>query len=337
MLKVTVAGHICADLTPELPAGIGIVPGQLTNVGPLIIRPGGCVVNTGGDLAALGVDVTTSGVLGSDELGRIVLDHLDRHGIGTANIEVSTNAATSYSVVIEPPGMNRTFWHHVGANALFDGTSVSVNDTDLLHIGYPPLLPALLPDSGAALAALLRRARTADMTTSLDMAVVDANSPAGRADWHGLLKRILPLVDVFSPSLEDLRSSLGVQSIVDRDGLQRLARSLIDDGAAVVMISAGEDGVALCTAGAERFAHGGRVLADLTAQWCDVDLWMPALPVEQIKTTNGAGDAASAGLLYGLVAGCSAPQAARLAITVAAAKIQGDPIANLSLANPNVV
>ena len=336
MLRVTVAGHICADLTPELPAGIGIVPGQLTNVGPLIIRPGGCVVNTGGDLAALGVEVTTSGVLGSDELGGIVLEYLDHHGIGTANIEVTADATTSYSIVIEPPGMNRTFWHHVGANALFDGTSVSVNDTDLLHIGYPPLLPALLPESGAALAALMRRARTAGVTTSLDMAVVDANSSVGRTDWHGLLKRTLPLIDVFSPSLEDLRSSLGLQSIVDQDGLQRLARSLVDDGAAVVMISAGEDGVALCTAGAERFARGGRALADLTPQWCDIDLWMPALPVEQIMTTNGAGDAASAGLLFGLVAGYSAPQAAGLAVTVAAAKIQGNPIADLSLAKPNL-
>ena len=334
MVRITVAGHICADLTPELPEGIAIVPGWLTNVGPLKIQPGGCVVNTGGDLAALGVDVATSGIVGSDELGRIVLDHLGRHGLDTSNIETTPDAATSYSIVIEPPGMNRTFWHHVGANMLFDGTRVNVDHTDLLHVGYPSLLPGLLPDSGSALAVLMRKARELGVTTSLDMAVVDANSAVGRTDWHGLFEQVLPLVDVFSPSLEDLQSSLAVHSVVDREGVQGIARSLVDGGTAVAMVSAGEDGVALCTAGRERFARGGTALAELGPAWWGVEKWIPARPVKMVRTTNGAGDAASAGLLFGLINGYTALESAELAVTIAAAKIEGVPISELTLPQP---
>ncbi len=70
-------------------------------------------------------------------------------------------SATSYSVVVQPPGADRVFWHHTGANATYDGAGLDVSGLDLLHLGYPALLPALLTDGGAPLAALLGRARAA--------------------------------------------------------------------------------------------------------------------------------------------------------------------------------
>jgi len=57
MWRATVAGHICADLRPKLSGNERIVPGAIIEVGPLDIRPGGSVANTGGDLAALGAQV----------------------------------------------------------------------------------------------------------------------------------------------------------------------------------------------------------------------------------------------------------------------------------------
>ena len=38
----------------------------------------------------------------------------------------------------------------------------------------------------------------------MDMAAVDADSEAGRADWEAILKRVLPYVDFFVPSVEEL-------------------------------------------------------------------------------------------------------------------------------------
>ncbi|WP_166791347.1 carbohydrate kinase family protein [Cryobacterium sp. Hh7] len=335
MYKISVAGHICADLTPELPAGIGMVPGQLVNVGRLKIRPGGCVVNTGGDLAALGISVSTSGIIGDDELGRIVLASLVEQGITTTDLQVERDYSTSYSIVLEPPGMNRSFWHHVGASIRFDGTRVSVEGIDLLHLGYPPLLPSLLPSTAQPIVDLFNRARDSGATTSLDMAVVDGDSPVGRVDWHGIFKRVLPLVDIFTPSLDDLQSALALPVVTDRSALSELAQSLIDDGVAIVMISTGEDGVLLRTGTSARFASGGRVLASLGADWHDAEFWVPAVHVERIMTTNGAGDAASAGMLFGLVSGYSPREAAELAVLVASAKIRGESVADLAIPLPH--
>jgi sugar/nucleoside kinase (ribokinase family) len=335
MYKISVAGHICADLTPDLPAGIGMIPGELVDVGPIKIRPGGCVVNTGGDLAALGLPVSTSGVVGDDDLGKIVLAKLAEQGVATNNLQIARNFTTSYSIVLEPPGMSRSFWHHVGASICFDGTGVSLDDIDLLHIGYPPLLPALLADSAQPLVDVLERAHAAEITTSLDMAVVDGDSPVGRMDWHRIFKRVLPLVDIFTPSLDDLSSALAIPTVNDLDAIRDIAQTLIDDGVAIVMISAGEDGVLLRTASAGRFARGGPVLVALTDKWHGADIWVPAAKVDRIVTTNGAGDAASAGLLFGIVSGYSPSEAAELAVSVAAAKIRGERVADLVIPPPH--
>lgn len=335
MREIMVAGHICADLAPELPIGVGVVPGQLTHVGPLRIRPGGCVVNTGGDLAALGLRVSTSGAVGDDDLGAIVLARLDAMGIARQGIHVVADLGTSYSIVIEPPGMSRAFWHHVGASLAFDGTQVEPAGADILHVGYPPLLPSLLPQAGAPLARLLQRARSEGVTTSLDMAVVDPHSPVGRTDWHSLFRSALPLVDVFTPSLDDLQSSIAPSVAADRDGVRRLADEIIRSGVAILMITAGEDGVLLRTSDEPRFLCGGRLLGRLEPAWHGVDIWMPAAAVPRVATTNGAGDAATAGLLFGIACGYSPRDSAELAVRVAGAKVGGRELSTLGIPTPS--
>src|ERR1700679_1807507 len=124
MWRAMVVGHICADLRPSLAGGERIVPGAMSEVGPLDIRPGGCVANTGGHLVSLGVPVCLFGDLGSDELGSSVLHTIRQIGADCRGIRQVGGQTTSYSLVFEPPGADRSFWHHVGANASFDGTRV---------------------------------------------------------------------------------------------------------------------------------------------------------------------------------------------------------------------
>lgn len=57
MHSVVIAGHVCVDFIPELPEASAVRPGELLEIGPLTVQAGGCVANTGGDLAALGADV----------------------------------------------------------------------------------------------------------------------------------------------------------------------------------------------------------------------------------------------------------------------------------------
>src|SRR4029450_3676101 len=91
-----------------------------------------------------------------DQLGEIARRMLAEHGVDLEDVTTTPGGATSYSIVLQSPGRARTFWHHPGANAVFTGQEVSLDGVDILHFGYPPLLPALLADDAAPLLKLLK-------------------------------------------------------------------------------------------------------------------------------------------------------------------------------------
>src|SRR5512135_3391605 len=115
MRGAIVAGHLCVDLVPALSSVPHTTPGQLVEIGPLRMRPGGCVANTGGVLVGLGVPVTAVADIGDDELGATLLRMLAAEGIDTARIRTVGHSSTSYTIALQPPGRDRVFWHHVGA------------------------------------------------------------------------------------------------------------------------------------------------------------------------------------------------------------------------------
>jgi sugar/nucleoside kinase (ribokinase family) len=328
MRSALVAGHVCVDLVPALPGLPAVRPGELAEVGPLDVHAGGCVANTGSALAALGAPVQVAGDVGADELGTLLVRLLAAGGMRADQVRPVPGWSTSYSLVLQPPGLDRSFWHHVGANAAFDGTGLSLAGTDLLHLGYPSLLPALLRSGAGPLRALLARARDAGASTSLDLAVLDPDSAAAGQDWAALLARVLPLVDVLTPSLDDVRSALRTDAAATPADLRRTARLLLEMGPAVVMLTAGAAGLQLCTAPAARLAGAGATFAGdpaRQARWSDQDLFVPAPPVP-VRTTLGAGDAATAGLLYGLLADLDPLASLELAARTAAARVSGTPI-----------
>jgi sugar/nucleoside kinase (ribokinase family) len=272
------------------------------------------VANTGGALAALGAPVTVVGDIGDDALGDLLVRALAERGLRTGQVQRVVGESTSYTIVLEPPGRERTFWHHVGANAAFDGSAVGLDGAGLLHLGYPSVLPALIADGGDPLVALLTRARDAGVTTSLDLAVLD---PGDTTDWPALLARILPLVDVITPSAEDVHDALRLGP----EPLQATAERLVALGAAVAMVTGGADGLALRTS-----ARAGALLGPA---WADRAERMPA-PAVEVRTTLGAGDAATAGLLYGVLAGLDPRAALVLAARTAATRVSGEAIVRFS-------
>lgn len=324
MHSIAVAGHLCLDIAPRLAATARLEPGQLIEVGPLSISLGGSVANTGGALAHLGANVTPFANVGDDELGQLLLSKLDAEGFAAPRLAVSRDKATSYSLVIEKPGVDRTFWHHTGANDEFDGTDVTLDGYDLLHVGYPTLLPGTLAETGRPLHDLLARARAAGLTTSLDLAVVDRSSRIGALDWNAILTRAFSECDVASPSLDDLTSALHIDEPYSPELVDRLADRMLGDGVAVVAISAGAHGLRLRTGSAERLRAGGGVLAPLAEEWADRSLTVAPLWVEDPVTTNGAGDASTAGLLFALTRGAGPEQATALAAASSAAVISGE-------------
>ncbi|MFP5282987.1 MAG: carbohydrate kinase family protein [Actinomycetes bacterium] len=326
--SVLVAGHLCIDITPELAEAPGREPGRLYEVGPARLTLGGCVANTALALTGAGVSTRVCATVGADPLGEIARRLLAEQGIGTEDVVTTAAAATSYSIVVQLPGQDRTFWHHAGANALFTGGKVDLTGVDILHLGYPPLLPALVREDAEPLLGLLRAARAQGITTSVDMVVVDPRSAAARLDWSRILRRILPHVDVATPSVDDLTSALGIRRAPTDDLVEECARRLLDDGCAVAAVSAGARGAFVLTADRERLASAGAALAALAPSWASAAEWVPAAAPARLLSTNGAGDAATAGLLYGLAHGVGVGAAARLAARFAAASIAGErPIA----------
>lgn len=322
MFTSQVCGHICVDLVPGLDGEPTLTPGALVGAGPLEFRLGGSVANTGGDLIALGAPTRLVAVVGDDELG-VTLRRLltSRYG-PDHDVLLVEGGTTSYSLVVQPPGRDRTFWHHVGVNEGVDGSRVDPGRADLLHLGYPQVLPAMLVDGGAPLLRLMRRAREADVTTSLDFCVVDPASPAAAVDWPRLITDLLPWVDVVSPSSDDLAASTGRPVPADRDGLLAAADELVGLGAAVAMVTGGAGGLALRVADAERLGTS-RVLRAVADRWAGHRSWAPPLPVP-VVTTLGAGDAATAGLLYGLLAGLDPDRTREVALSAAARMVRGD-------------
>jgi sugar/nucleoside kinase (ribokinase family) len=324
--SIAVAGHLCLDVSPLISDHARVEPGALFEVGPLSVTLGGSVANTGRILANLGSEVVPYATVGDDELGSLLLAKLAAEGFTTPHLAVSNTLATSYSLVIEPSGQDRTFWHHTGANAEFDGSAVTPDNHSLLHVGYPPLLPGLLGDNARNLTALFARAREAGVTTSVDLAVVDRQSAVGALNWEAMLASIFSLTDIATPSLDDLTSALGIDEPYSPELVDRLADQMLSQGVAVVAISAGQYGLRLRTSSAKRLLAGGPVLAPLADTWADAAVTVSSLPVDNTVTTTGAGDASTAGLLYALTRGASPDQAAALAVACSAAVISGQSI-----------
>jgi sugar/nucleoside kinase (ribokinase family) len=338
---VVVAGHICIDLTPNIPeAGTRgmedvVRAGSLTVVGPCTVSTGGPVANTGLALKKLGLDVVLMGKVGDDSFGGLVEHKLAEQGCAGGVVCVP-GEQTSYTIVVAPPGVDRAFLHNPGANDTFCADDVDyerVARTRLFHFGYPPMMRRLYEDEGRELIEIFRRAREAGATTSLDMVLPDPAAPSGRMDWDAILQKLLPYVDLFLPSAEEVFYFLdregffenrgraaehGVDplDLIGADVCTRLSGRLIEYGAGTVALKSGHRGVYLHTAGARRLDQFGRARPGDPAAWADRNLWKPAFAVERMVNATGSGDCAIAGFLAAYLRGESPEDALRMAVTL---------------------
>ena len=185
-----VAGHLCLDIIPHLEERHGHLhdwqPGQLINIGAATLATGGAVSNTGLALHRLGQSVRLVGKVGDDLLGRAVLDALREQGAELArDTIVARGESSSYTLVLSPPHLDRIFLHHPGCNDTFISTDVPDKifaGAAHFHFGYPPLMKSIWQDGGRELENLLRRAKAHGLSTSLDMARVDAESDSGTSE-----------------------------------------------------------------------------------------------------------------------------------------------------------
>ena len=160
-VDVVVAGHVSLDVFPALLGPVTLEPGRLVEVGPAAFSPGGAVTNTGLALHRLGVAVRLVGRVGADLFGQAVLGMLERCQEGLADgMVVEQTEVTSYTIVINPPGVDRSFLHCPGANQSFSADDVpyqQLTGTSFFHFGYPPLMPRMYAGGGEQLQRMFER------------------------------------------------------------------------------------------------------------------------------------------------------------------------------------
>lgn len=323
--KVIAAGHICLDITPVFKnKKVGEVsellqPGKLIQIGEADVHTGGSVANTGLGMKILGADVSLMGKVGMDAFGDMICNLLDKYHVAEGIIRSETES-TSYSVVLAMPGIDRIFLHNQGANNTFCSKDVPIEalqEASLFHFGYPPLMRSMYEEGGTELLAILKKAKEAGCATSMDMAAVDPASEAGKADWEDILQKVIPYVDFFLPSVEELCYMLdgerfkewqvraGSKDITEVITLERdvkpLAEKCMSYGAKVLLIKCGVAGIYYCTAGEKSIREiGGNLNLNIDA-WAKKEGFEESYVPEQVLSGTGAGDTSIAAFLTAML------------------------------------
>lgn len=340
--KVIAAGHICLDITPIFTSGKVdnlsdlLAPGKLIQMGSVDVHTGGSVANTGLAMKFLGADVSLMGKIGRDAFGDMVLSILKKYDAQDGMI-ISDEESTSYSVVLAIPGIDRIFLHNPGANNTFRSSDISddaLTETAVFHFGYPPIMASMYEESGAQLVEMMKRVKAAGVATSLDMAAVDADSAAGKEDWDNILQRVLPYIDFFVPSAEELcymldknrfrewneRAAGGdVTEVIDIDrDIKPLADRCMAYGVKILLIKCGARGLYYRSASKE-VLQGIGPNAELNIDClAGKEGFETSFIPDVVLSGTGAGDTSIAAFLTAILDGYSLEESVRLAAATGA-------------------
>lgn len=254
---IIVAGEALVDLIP-------------TVSGELSINPGGGPFNTARWLARLGGDVAFLGSIAADPLGQRLRDGLVAAGV-SLDLVVATLLPTTLALAQLDAAGSATYSFYT------DGTSITDITPEHARTRLPTSFEALCtgglglmlePLASAVIGAVdVARGRGA-------VVMVDPNIRpsliADRTSYVARLDGVLERTDVLKLSVED------AAWLLPGGGPQAAARTLMERGPRIVLLTAGAEGATVFTRGSET--------------------QIPAVAVDVVDTI-GAGDAFSAGFL----------------------------------------
>jgi sugar/nucleoside kinase (ribokinase family) len=284
-----VCGICCVD-TVVKPIQQFPATGSIEYVKNIELHTGGSALNTGLSLIKLGAKVAIAGKIGNDNLGMFIREKLKTLKIEIKYLREEAGVNTSASLVLINTTGERGFLHNYGANATFtpkDFNWQSISKTKYMHMAGAFLMPGF---DGDPMAAVLRRARSQKIKTSVDTGY----DITGR--WLHIIEPCLQYIDIFMPSYDEARSITG------RDEPEAIAQFLLDRKVSMVVLKMGEKGCYIKTK--ER------------------SIRLPAIPVKDVVDTTGAGDAFVAGFLYGIIKGWSVERCGLFANAVGANCVQ---------------
>jgi len=253
---------------------------------------GGSPFNVLIDLARLGADCSLqgAGMIGTDSAGDWILGVCRQNRIDISSMHRTDAAPTSYTDVMTVASTGRrTFFHQRGANALLKGSEIQLESSSakLFHLGYLLLLDSLdevCPTFGTKSAELLHRASELGFVTSAD--VVSEESDRYRKIVFPALRHLdLLFMNEFEAG-HMVDSKIRVGDVIDRDSLLSTAKTLVKAGVRQWVIIHFPEGILAVSPAGQK-------------------LFQPSLnlPTDRIKGATGAGDAVTAGVLFGYLEG----------------------------------
>lgn len=272
---------------------------------------GGPSCNLALDLKRLdpAIPVETVGLLGDDDNGRYLRSVAEEAGIDTRQMVVSATGATQYcDAFVSRTSHRRTHIFHGGTGAYLtpDHFDFSTTRMRFLHLGLPgvhKMLDSPWQDEPNGWVAILKKARAAGLQTNLELASIDSQRMAA------LVAPCLPHLDFLIVNDTEIGALAGIETVsargTDKAACEKAARTVLERGAMTMV-------AVHCPAFALSAVRGEEA--------CIVP--PVAIPAEEIKGANGAGDAFAAGLLYGIHEGWDIPDCLRLAHATAAASLR---------------
>jgi sugar/nucleoside kinase (ribokinase family) len=232
--------------------------------------------------------VEAMGVVGDDDLGRFLFNHCDAHGVARAALHARPGGATmSVDAFNVKANGRRTHFYDLGVAAEMtpDDFDFSSTRASILHLGLPGAHNAMdrpWRDEANGWVSVLRKARAVGLGANLELMTTGAERLAE------LGRPCLPHVDWLIVNDYEIGALAGRET--------RRADGSTDPAAVARAI---DDVLAL---GSMRWAAAhfpeGAVVGGRDGS--RLSLGSVALPASAVVGVNGAGDAFSAGMLYGL-------------------------------------
>ena len=209
-----------------------------------------------------------------------------------------------------------------------------LENASLFHFGYPPLMKKMYEHHGEELQKLMIKVKDTGAATSLDMAAVDSAADVGHIDWKQILEKVIPYVDFFMPSAEELcymldkerfadwQKRAGSQDIteildIEKD-IKPLAKQCMDFGAKVLLIKCGTPGIYYRTAGRNTLMKVGKKAELNINRWADKEGFEKSYIPERVLSGTGAGDTSIAAFLTAMLGGYTIEECMQLSTATGA-------------------
>ncbi len=314
---IAIAGNMILDRIKM----IDVFPeeGMLCNIKSQSTSLGGCVCNTGIDIAMLSGDdikLYALGRVGEDEDGKHILDVLQKNNIDTDGIIICDTDTSYTDVMTIVDSGRRTFFHCRGANDEFcvDDIDYDKLNCDILHVGYALLLDKFDKknnDYGTELAKSLYMAQQRGIKTSID--VVSEQSDRFKEIVTSSIKYCdyITINEIEAENVSDISLRDKDKNIIESN-LKKACNFFMENGVKQVCI---------------HFPEGCAAMKDNEYRQ------IPSLnlPDNYIRGSVGAGDAFCAGILYAAYKGFSLQKSIMLGVCSASCSLsQADSISGMS-------